>query len=60
MCCWQTPSTTCDAATIARENLDARSGELVGDREPRQHELTVQLRAMDAVKSGASLEALTD
>jgi len=44
-----------EAVTIARENLYARAGELVGDREPRQHELTVQLRAMDAVKSGAGL-----
>ncbi len=32
-----------------------RARELVGDRDPRQHELTVQLRAFDAARSGAYL-----
>lgn len=51
----QPPAPFREAVTIARENLYARAGELVGDRDPRQHELTLQLRAMDAVKSGAGL-----
>ena len=39
------PSRTCSRARK----------ELVGDRDPRQHEFTVQLRAFDAAKSGAAL-----
>lgn len=40
---------------FAEQNLYARSGQLVGDKDPRQHEFTVQLRAFDAAKSGAKL-----
>lgn len=40
---------------FAEQNLYARSLQLVGDKDPRQHEFTVQLRAFDAVKSGAKL-----
>lgn len=39
----------------AEQNLYARSAQLVGDRDPRQHEFAVQLRAFDASKSGAKL-----
>jgi ATP-dependent Lon protease len=39
----------------AEQNLYARATQLVGDKEPRQHEFTVQLRAFDAAKSGAKL-----
>ncbi|MDD2466832.1 MAG: protease Lon-related BREX system protein BrxL [Desulfobulbus sp.] len=39
----------------AEQNLYARSMQLVGDKDPRQHEFTVQLRAFDASKSGAKL-----
>lgn len=39
----------------AEQNLYARSAQLVGDKAPRQHEFTVQLRAFDASKSGAKL-----
>jgi ATP-dependent Lon protease len=39
----------------AEQNLYARALQLVGDRDPRQHEFTVQLRAFDAAKSGAKL-----
>jgi ATP-dependent Lon protease len=39
----------------AEQNLYARSVQLVGDKDPRQHEFTVQLRAFDASKSGAKL-----
>ncbi|PIQ12818.1 MAG: BREX system Lon protease-like protein BrxL [Hydrogenophilales bacterium CG_4_9_14_3_um_filter_59_35] len=40
---------------FAEQNLYARSAQLVGDKDPRQHEFTVQLRAFDAAKSGAKL-----
>lgn len=40
---------------FAEQNLYARSIQLVGDKDPRQHEFTVQLRAFDAAKSGAKL-----
>lgn len=40
---------------FAEQNLYARSLQLVGDKDPRQHEFTVQLRAFDAAKSGAKL-----
>lgn len=40
---------------FAEQNLYARSLQLVGDKDPRQHEFTVQLRAFDAARSGAKL-----
>lgn len=40
---------------FAEQNLYARSAQLVGDKDPRQHEFTVQLRAFDSAKSGAKL-----
>ena len=40
---------------FAEQNLYARSIQLVGDKDPRQHEFTVQLRAFDAAKSGTKL-----
>ncbi len=39
----------------AEQNLYSRSQQLVGDKNPRHHEFTVQLRAFDASKSGAKL-----
>lgn len=39
----------------AEQNLYARAAQLVGDKDPRHHEFTVQLRAFDASKSGAKL-----
>ena len=39
----------------AEQNLYARATQLVGDKDPRQHEFTVQLRAFDASKSGAKV-----
>jgi ATP-dependent Lon protease len=44
-----------ESVTSAYQNLASRSKELVGDREPKQHELTVQVRALDTSKSGAGL-----
>lgn len=39
----------------AEQNLYARAEQLVGDKDPRQHEFTVQLRAFDAAKSGGKV-----
>lgn len=39
----------------AKQDLYSRSKELVGDRDPRSHEFSIQLRAMDHDKSGASI-----
>lgn len=50
-----TPAPFRESGRIAEQNLLARSAELVGDRDPRQHEFNVQLRAFDAARTGASL-----
>ncbi len=39
----------------AQQNLYARAMQLVGDREPRAHEFSVQLRAFDAARKGSQL-----
>jgi ATP-dependent Lon protease len=36
-----------ESVRTAYQNLLARSRDLVGDRDAKQHELTVQVRAMD-------------
>jgi ATP-dependent Lon protease len=41
-----------ESVKCAEQNLYGRARELVGDREPRQHEFSVQLRAFDSAKSG--------
>ena len=42
-----------ESVGFAEQNLYARSTQLVGDKDPRQHEFSVQLRAFDAAKTGA-------
>ena len=44
-----------ESARYAEQNLYTRAKALVGDRDPREHEFSVQLRAMDNERSGASL-----
>lgn len=44
-----------ESLSYAEQNLYARAMQLVGDKDPRHHEFTVQLRAFDAAKSGAKL-----
>lgn len=39
----------------AEQNLYVRSKQLVGDKNPRDHEFSTQLRAFDTAKSGAKL-----
>jgi ATP-dependent Lon protease len=44
-----------ESLRYAEQNLYTSAKRLVGDRDPRTHEFSVQLRAFDAVKTGASL-----
>ncbi|HUT84597.1 MAG TPA: BREX system Lon protease-like protein BrxL, partial [Thermodesulfobacteriota bacterium] len=43
-----------ESVRCAEQNLYARAKELVGDRDPRAHEFTIQFRAFDACKSAAA------
>jgi len=44
-----------ESVRCAEQNLYARHMELVGDRDPRSHEFTVQLRAFDSARQGQQL-----
>jgi ATP-dependent Lon protease len=44
-----------ESVRLAEQNLYARARDLVGDRNPREHEFVVQLRSFDSGKSGAQL-----
>jgi ATP-dependent Lon protease len=44
-----------ESVRYAEQNLYARSKDLVGDRDPRSHEFSVQLRSFDASKTGRQL-----
>ncbi len=44
-----------ESVKCGEKNLSARAKHLIGDRDPNQHELTIQLLAFDAAHSGASL-----
>lgn len=44
-----------ESVRVGEQNLYTRAKALVGDRDPRSHEFSVQLRAMDADKSGAGV-----
>jgi ATP-dependent Lon protease len=41
-----------ESVRYAEQNLYGKAKELVGDRDPRSHEFSIQLRAFDASKSG--------
>ena len=43
-----------ESVRCAEQNLYARAKELVGDRDPRSHEFSIQMRAFDASKSGTA------
>lgn len=49
------PAPLRESFKVAEQNLVAQSRVLVGDRDPREHNLTAQVRALDAAKSGAGL-----
>lgn len=44
-----------ESVGYAEQNLYAQANRLVGDKDPRQHEFTAQLRAFDSSKTGAKL-----
>jgi len=44
-----------ESTRVAEQNLYGRAKNLVGDRDPRGHEFSIQLRAMDNDRSGAGL-----
>jgi ATP-dependent Lon protease len=50
-----TPPPFKESVRCAEQNLYGRAKELVGDRDPREHEFSVQLRAFDSAKSGAGV-----
>src|SRR5271157_4329590 len=49
------PQAFAEAVKYAEANLYSRAAELVGDRNPREHEFSIQLRAFDTSKTGSSL-----
>ena len=44
-----------ESVQTAYQNLLSRNRDLVGDRDAKQHELTIQVRAMDVAKDGSNL-----
>ncbi|MDU8912472.1 protease Lon-related BREX system protein BrxL [Aestuariicoccus sp. MJ-SS9] len=47
------PAAFKESIGYAEQNLYARAAQLVGDKDPRHHEFSVQLRAFDAAKTGS-------
>ena len=50
-----TPPAFRESVTVGEQNLYVRAKELVGDRNPRGHQYSVQLRPFDADKSGTEV-----
>jgi ATP-dependent Lon protease len=46
------PAPFSESVRYAEQNLYSRAKQLTGDRDPREHEFSVQLRAFDAAKNG--------
>lgn len=49
------PQPFVESVRYGEQNLYSRGKELVGDRDPREHEFSIQLRTFDASRSGSSL-----
>ncbi len=49
------PAAFKESLRYAEQNLYARAAQLIGDRDPRAHEFSVQLRAFDSAKRGSKL-----
>lgn len=49
------PTAFRESVGYAEQNLYTRSKQLVGDKDPHEHEFSVQLRAFDSSKSGSKL-----
>jgi ATP-dependent Lon protease len=50
-----TPPAFRESVKVGEQNLYTRAKDLVGDRDPREHEFSIQMRAIDADKSGTGL-----
>lgn len=50
-----TPPAFRESAKVGEQNLYTRAKELVGDRNPREEEFSIQMRAMDSDKTGSGL-----
>ena len=50
-----TPPPIRESVKVGEQNLYTRAKELVGDRNPREEEFSIQMRAIDSEKSGAGL-----
>jgi ATP-dependent Lon protease len=50
-----TPPPFRESVKVGEQNLYTQARSLVGDRDPREHEFSIQARAMDADKSGGGL-----
>lgn len=50
-----TPPAFRESVRVGEQNLYTRSKELVGDRNPREHEFSIQMRAMDSDKNGSGV-----
>ena len=50
-----TPPGFRESTKVGEQNLYTRAKELVGDRDPRSHEFSVQMRALDNDKGGSGL-----
>lgn len=44
-----------ESVRIAEQNMYAHARELVGERNPREHEFSIQLRAFDAARNGSDV-----
>ena len=50
-----TPPPLRESVKVGEQNLYTRAKELIGNRDPRSHEFTLQLRAMDSDKTGSGI-----
>ncbi|MDD3179561.1 MAG: BREX system Lon protease-like protein BrxL [Opitutaceae bacterium] len=50
-----TPPSFRESVKVAEQNLYTRAKELVGDRNPREEEFSIQMRAIDSEKTGTGL-----
>jgi ATP-dependent Lon protease len=50
-----TPPAFRESVRVGEQNLYTRAKELVGDRNPREHEFSIQMRSIDADKTGTGL-----
>src|SRR5665213_311100 len=50
-----TPPAFRESVRVGEQNLYTQAKSLVGDREPREHEFSIQMRALDADRTGVGL-----